>query len=289
MLFLVPDLDRVAVFVDAGYLFAQGSVALTGAKKRRVDLTLSPQPAIDALKQVAGQRAPDCKLLRIYWYDGATGGTRPTVDQAELAELDDVKLRLGFINSSGQQKGVDSLIVTDLIELARLKSISEALLLSGDEDVRVGVQIAQNYGVRVHLLGIHPSRGSQSHQLLHEADTTSEWVAADIASFLSVREAPAVAAAAGGASPSFAPDATTLSQEEATATVETEVADYVAGLSDVDKDGIRVYWQSERGVPAEHDRVLLIRCGAKAGRQLTRDEIKTMRTAFRNLIAESAD
>jgi uncharacterized LabA/DUF88 family protein len=34
------------------------------------------------------------------------------------------------------------LIGTDLIELARNHAISDAVLLSGDEDLRIGVQIA---------------------------------------------------------------------------------------------------------------------------------------------------
>ncbi|RWD13985.1 MAG: NYN domain-containing protein [Mesorhizobium sp.] len=136
-------MDRCAVFVDAGYLFAQGSTALTGSKKARTAVSLDAKQAVECLKEVVAQRAPDTKLLRIYWYDGAVSGSRPTTDQAAVAGLDDVKLRLGFINSHGQQKGVDSLIVTDMIELARLKSIGDAILLSGDEDVRVGVQIAQ--------------------------------------------------------------------------------------------------------------------------------------------------
>ncbi|MHA1559978.1 MAG: NYN domain-containing protein, partial [Alphaproteobacteria bacterium] len=159
-------MDRCAIFVDAGYLFAQGSAALAGSKKARSSLSLQAPEVLQRLKTIAGEKAPDCRLLRVYWYDGAIGGARPTADQALVANQDDVKLRLGFVNSHGQQKGVDSLIVTDLIELARLGSISDAVLLSGDEDVRVGVQIAQNYGVRIHLLGIAPSRGSQSHQLL---------------------------------------------------------------------------------------------------------------------------
>lgn len=33
-------MDRVATFVDAGYLFAQGSVALTGSKQPRSLLSL---------------------------------------------------------------------------------------------------------------------------------------------------------------------------------------------------------------------------------------------------------
>ena len=88
------------------------------------------------------------------------------------------------MNSQGQQKGVDSLIVTDMITLARNRAMAECVLLSGDEDLRVGVQQAQQYGVRVHLLGIKPARGSQSLFLLQEADVNHEWEASDIGSFL---------------------------------------------------------------------------------------------------------
>ena len=91
-----------------------------------------------------------------------------------------MKLRLGQINSVGQQKGVNSLIVTDLIELARNGAMSDALHLSGDEDVRIAVQIAQSFGVRVHLLGIEAAKDSQSPLLLQEADTTSRWTKADV-------------------------------------------------------------------------------------------------------------
>ena len=51
------------------------------------------------------------------------------------------------MNSSGPAKGVDSLIVTDMITLARNGAMSDAVLLSGDEDLRVGVQQAQEFGV----------------------------------------------------------------------------------------------------------------------------------------------
>lgn len=82
---------------------------------------------------------------------------------------------------------MDSLIVTDLIDLARNHAISDAVLLSGDEDVRVAVQIAQSFGVRVHLIGITPCRGSQSLALLQEADTTTEWEAVTVSKFLSLK------------------------------------------------------------------------------------------------------
>ncbi|MEZ5839252.1 MAG: NYN domain-containing protein [Hyphomicrobiales bacterium] len=275
-------MDRVAVFVDAGYLYAQGSVALFGARRSRSDLTLQPQAAIDALKQAAAGKAPGHGLLRVYWYDGAIGGGRPTADQAALAELDDVKLRLGFVNSSGQQKGVDSLIVTDLIELARLKSISDALLLSGDEDVRVGVQIAQNYGVRVHLLGIRPARGSQSQQLLHEADTTIEWSADEVRDFLSARETD-VSHSEAGDDPSVcgAEEQEPATQGSSINSIETVVASYVDGLSDTDVDAIKAYWRTTRGIPSEHDGVVLGRCGNALGKLLDQPEMQRMRAHFR--------
>ena len=75
---------------------------------------------------------------------------------------------------SANEKAWNSLIVTDMIALARNRAISDAVLVSGDEDLRVGVQQAQEFGVRVYLVGIKPSRGNQSLFLLQEADTTHE-------------------------------------------------------------------------------------------------------------------
>ena len=185
-------MDRVAVFVDAGYLFAQGSVALAGQKLPRGRLVLDHEKAIDALADFA-TRVSGVDLLRVYWYDGTSTG--PSSQHITLAHLARVKVRLGFVNSVGEQKGVDSLIVTDIIALARNHAMSEAVLLSGDEDLRVGVQQAQEFGVRVHLLGIRPSRGSQSLFLLQEADSTHEWSPADLAPFLSCKPEIAVVAA----------------------------------------------------------------------------------------------
>jgi uncharacterized LabA/DUF88 family protein len=125
------------------------------------------------LTAMAQSKSLGASLLRVYWYDGALS-RRLTLEHASLAHMDYIKLRLGFVTGRGQQKGVDSLIVTDLIDLARNHAITDALVLSGDEDIRIGVQIAQSFGVRVHLVGIIPSRGSQSIQLLQESDTTTE-------------------------------------------------------------------------------------------------------------------
>lgn len=274
-------MDQHAIFVDAGYLFAQGSTALTGTKRSRAELVLNPAEALEQLKIFACKKAPHCRLLRIYWYDGAIGGLRPTSDQALLAHLDDVKLRLGFINNYGQQKGVDSLIVTDLIEMARLKSISDAVLLSGDEDVRVGVQIAQNYGVRVHLLGIEPSRASQSSQLLQEADTTDAWDKDAISKFLSLREKydntkSALATA----------DIATTENTAATDKIKNAVFTFVEKLAVTDIQGIEAYWETARGIPPDLDKRLLPACGATLGRNLNREEIRHMRACFQQTVKQ---
>ncbi|WP_188915691.1 hypothetical protein [Salinarimonas ramus] len=112
----------MAVFVDAGYLFAQGSAALFGSKRSRSTLLLDEAVVLQRLIDLAREKS-NAELLRVYWYDGAPGARGLTPEHVSIAHVDHVKLRLGFMNSQGQQKGVDSLIVTDLIELARNRAI----------------------------------------------------------------------------------------------------------------------------------------------------------------------
>lgn len=295
-------MKRYVICVDAGYLFAQGSVALTGTKQRRNVLVLDPSKVIQELMAVAankiGGRRPfggnSTGLLRIYWYDGALG-FRPTLEQEQLAHLDNVKLRLGFINSAGQQKGVDSLIVTDLIELARLGAICDAILLSGDEDVRVGVQIAQNYGVRIHLLGIAPSRGSQSKALLQEADTTSEWDAPTVGKFLSLRSVPASGPVAAAAVVTPPPPGVTPPTPLPPAAVPAEAAKlqavakaFAGQLADGDIKSLIAYWSTQRGVPPEFDRRLLAKSRDEIGRALDAAEKRFSRLEFTDAVKARA-
>ena len=145
--------------------------------------------AVIAKLKVFAETQSGLPLLRVYWYDGASQG--PTPQHNTLARLADVKVRLGLVNSIGQQKGLDSLIVTDMLTLARNRAMAHCVLLSGDEDLRVGVQLAQECGVRVHLVGIKPARGTQSVLLFQEADATYEWASSDLSDFLSRNPRPA--------------------------------------------------------------------------------------------------
>ncbi len=175
-------MKRHAIFVDAGYVFAQGSVSLSGSKTPRTQLKLDATEIIAQLTALAMAKSAGVSLLRIYWYDGAWNG--PTVEHLALANIENVKLRLGSINSAGEQKEVDSLLVTDLIDLARNQSICDATVVTADTDVRIAVQIAQAFGVRVHLIGLEPSRVSQSPSLRQEVDTVHEIGKADVSKFL---------------------------------------------------------------------------------------------------------
>ena len=184
-------MDRVAVFVDAGYFFAQGSAAKFGSGVSRAGLQLRAPETIQALRQLS-ERCSGLPLLRIYWYDGARRG-QPSTEQSALAIQDNVKLRLGVVGFDGRQKGVDSLIATDMIALARNGAMAHCVLLAGDVDLRVGVQLAQEFGVRVDLLGIaDPQTAStaQSDLLRKEADSTNEWTVQDIDPLLERPERP---------------------------------------------------------------------------------------------------
>ena len=262
-------MDRVAIFVDAGYLYAAGSAAVFGSGQRRADVALDFESTLSKLQETAQAKAHNAALLRIYWYDGALHSGL-SADQRTLANMDDVKLRLGVINFAGQQKGVDSLMVTDLIELARNHAISDAVLLSGDEDTRIGVQIAQSFGVRVHLLGIAPSRGNQSRQLAQESDTASEWSAADIGELLTLN--PGLEAI-DPASQTGKPAVASATADD----LDTAVREFIAALTPNEMEVIANLNPSDR-IPDEIDGRLLSACGRRLGRWLEGGESEYIRS-----------
>ncbi|MBC2868172.1 NYN domain-containing protein [Streptomyces mexicanus] len=159
-----------AIFVDAGYLYAAVGRLVAGTEDRRA-IDLDAEGLIAALIDRACTAFADSRLLRVYWYDGARRRIH-TAEQQSIAELPDVKVRLGNLNANNQQKGVDSLIRSDLESLARHRAISDAALLGGDEDLVSAVEAAQGYGARVHLWGIEAPEGrNQAEPLLWEVDS----------------------------------------------------------------------------------------------------------------------
>ncbi|MGP3926068.1 NYN domain-containing protein [Streptomyces sp. 8N616] len=159
-----------AVFADAGYVYAAVGRLVAGTEDRRA-FDLDAEGLIEAFIDKTRTIFPDSRLLRVYWYDGARRRLH-TTEQQRIAELPDVKVRLGNLNANNQQKGVDSLIRTDLETLARHRAISDAVLIGGDEDLVSAVEAAQGYGARVHLWGIEALTGrNQADPLLWEVDS----------------------------------------------------------------------------------------------------------------------
>jgi NYN domain len=181
------------------------------------------------------------------------------------------------VNARGDQKGVDSLIVTDIVDLARCGAIASAVVVAGDEDIRIGVEIAQRYGVRVHLLGIVPSRGSQSPQLLREADTTAEWDATKIRTYMSVQTAPPLA-------PPRAPTATSGQAPSVDAATEATLrqAAMVLSASIVGSDIAAIVgsWDAKTGLDRTIDGRLLAQARNSLGRDLDAHEKLLMRGMF---------
>lgn len=159
-----------AIFVDAGYVYASAGLLVAGTEDRR-SFDLDAGGLIDAFIDTARAVFADSRLLRVYWYDGARRRIH-TPEQQAVAELPDVKVRLGNLNADNQQKGVDSLIRSDLESLARHRAIGDAALVGGDEDLVPAVEAAQGYGARVHLWGVEAAEGrNQADPLLWEADS----------------------------------------------------------------------------------------------------------------------
>ena len=273
---------QVAIFADAGYLHTGGAIALTGSSQQRAGMELKLPETIAKLETTARERANGIPLLRIYWYDGLLL-RHPSQEQESLANTDNVKVRLGTV-TAGQQKGVDSLIVTDLIELARNQAISDAVLLSGDEDLRIGVQIAQSFGVRVHLIGIEPSRGNQSRLLRQEADTTGEWSKGEVEEILSLK--PGMWAIPGASQTPLAPCESEESYSEALDHIAYSIVNSISETTMSEtKEALS---QTPFSIPHDYDRRLLSMGRIRMGRDLDDSEKLRIRNKFREFVTKGS-
>ena len=173
-------MDRFVVMVDAGYLLHQSAeiVSERASTKRHHLEVMNPAALINLLleKTRTALGLTTRELLRVYWYDGVmASGLSP--QQRAIAELPDVHFRSGIVNAAGQQRGVDSLIVTDLIELASNGAISDAALVTGDGDFAIGIEMAQKKGVRIAVIGVEDTELGVSHRQSFEITSRADRVA----------------------------------------------------------------------------------------------------------------
>ena len=117
-------------------------------------------------------------LLRCYWYEATVEGRR-TAEHDTLADLPGVKLRLGRMRP-GHREGVESDIHRDLTTLARNRAISDALVVSAEEDLAQMIAEVQDLGIRVVLVHIGAPGWTAPPVLRQECDDIVEISAAHL-------------------------------------------------------------------------------------------------------------
>ena len=285
-------MDRYAIFVDAGYFFAAGAQAAFGSQTPRKQISVKSSSAmLTALNVKASEATGNRPLLRTYWYD-AMPGPRLSLEQTSLAMLPGVKLRLGALNSAGEQKGVDSLIVTDIIELARNGAIADAVLVTGGEDLRIAVQIAQSFGVRVHILAAGDPSKNVSPSLQMEADSVTtldgEWFLIHLELTPAPSKAPMIVAIQASAAPSKAIG--TSGADEITVAAKVIVDGILDGIQPEHLTLLIQHFITQTSIPPEYDRRLIAQVSATlSGRRFSGEETRHIRGQFVRAVKARAD
>lgn len=181
-----PPHRKVMGFVDAGYLKARLEA---GTTERPVEIN---GVALTAVMGKLLQEAPGSnELIRTYVYDAEHEATHPQHrEQRErfdrLAAVGGITLRLGHLTERShpkkgpryEQKGVDTLLVLDLLRMAQREAYDIAVLCTGDRDFAEVVRaVCDDYGRRVWLFT--PDRSSVAKELLHGVDRVFDLVSVE--------------------------------------------------------------------------------------------------------------
>lgn len=197
--------SRYAVFIDVGYLRAEGRIFFSNLLSK-IRIRMNTTEIADWCRGIEGH------LFKAFWYDGVYPKSHKSAkfQQKILSEIEQIpnfKLRLGHMVKSRpkyepglrdainlaasdlgldpnqlikelekngtfkpeyKQKGVDTLLVLDLVMLAQQGKIDTAVLITGDGDFTEAVRFAQNLGTRVSIAT--PNRRSVNRELSKLAD-----------------------------------------------------------------------------------------------------------------------
>jgi hypothetical protein len=141
--------DRCALFVDAGYVLADGAMAVHGTRQR--DSVSWDYAGLVKLLSGLSRDRTGLPVLRCYWYETVEG--RRNTEHEALANLPGLKLRLGRIRP-GRREGVETEMHRDLATLARNRAISDAVIVSAEEDLAEIITEVQDLGMRVAIVHI---------------------------------------------------------------------------------------------------------------------------------------
>ncbi|MCD0452688.1 NYN domain-containing protein [Actinocorallia sp. API 0066] len=212
-------MERCALFVDAGYLLADGAMAVHGIRQRD-QVSWDYAGLLQLLGNLARERA-GMPLLRCYWYETSVEGRR-TPEHEALADLPGLKLRMGR-SRPGRPEGVDTELHRDLMTLARNQAIADAVVVSGDEDLATVLQDAQDLGIRVTVVHVAvDGNWTISRILRQECDDLIEIGAGHLR--------PYVALSPSGAA-SAVPESTSRPVESSVSSLPPSLASVLAGTS----------------------------------------------------------
>jgi hypothetical protein len=169
--------DRCALFVDASYMLADGAMAVHGTR-RRESVTWDYEGLLELLAHLARDRT-GLPLLRCYWYEATVEGRR-TAEHDALADMPGIKLRLAKLRP-GRREGVDTEIHRDLTVLARNGAVSDAVVVSAEEDLAQVVSDVQDLGMRVTIVHVTvDGNWTISRSLRQECDDIMELTSAHL-------------------------------------------------------------------------------------------------------------
>ena len=143
-------MDRCALFVDASYVLADGAMAVHGTRQRE-SVSWDYAGLVKLLTGLSRDRT-GLPVLRCYWYEATVEGRR-TSEHNALADLPGVKLRLGRVRP-GRREGVEAGMHRDLTTLARNRAVSDAVIVSAEEDLTEVVAEVQDLGLRAVIVHI---------------------------------------------------------------------------------------------------------------------------------------
>jgi hypothetical protein len=173
--------DRCALFVDAGYVLADGAMAVHGTRQRD-SVSWDYAGLVKLLTGVSRDRT-GLPILRCYWYEATVEGRRNSEHNA-LADLPGVKLRMGRMRP-GRREGVEAEMHRDLTTLARNHAVSDAVVVSAEEDLAEVVAEVQDLGLRVIIVHIAADGNwTVSRPLRQECDDIVEITAAHLRPFV---------------------------------------------------------------------------------------------------------
>jgi NYN domain len=173
--------DRCALFVDAGYLLADGAMAVHGTR-RRESVTWDYEGFLQLLGNLAHDRT-GLPLLRCYWYEATVEGRR-TAEHDALADMPGIKLRLAKLRP-GRREGVETEIHRDLTVLARNRAVSDAVVVSAEEDLAQVLSDVQDLGLRVTIVHVTvDGNWTISRSLRQECDDIMELTSAHLRPFV---------------------------------------------------------------------------------------------------------